>query len=50
VLSGVSQATVTVNNTLAVTADGVSVLRYRGNPTITRQDISGVSSIVGDSS
>jgi hypothetical protein len=50
VLSGVSQATVTVNNTLAVTADGVSVLRYRGNPTITRQEISGVSSIVGDSS
>jgi hypothetical protein len=50
VLSGVSQATVTVNNTLAVTADGVSVLRYRGNPTITRQDTSGVSSIVGDSS
>jgi hypothetical protein len=50
VLSGVSQATVTVNNTLAVTADGVSVLHYRGNPTITRQETSGVSSIVGDSS
>lgn len=50
VLSGVSQATVTVNNTLAVTADGVSVLRYRGNPTITRQETSGVSSIVADSS
>jgi hypothetical protein len=49
-LSGVSQATVTVNNTLAVTADGVSVLRYRGNPTITRQETSGVSSIVADSS
>ncbi|MCA1821235.1 MAG: DUF2807 domain-containing protein, partial [Pseudonocardia sp.] len=50
VLSGVSQATVTVNNTLAVTADGVSVLRYRGNPTITRQKISGVSSVVADAS
>ena len=50
VLSGVSQATVTVNNTLAVTADGVSVLRYRGNPTITRQETSGVSSVVGDAS
>lgn len=49
-LSGVSQATVTVNNTLAVTADGVSVLRYRGNPSITRQETSGVSSIVADSS
>ncbi len=49
-LSGVSQATVTVNNTLAVTADGVSVLRYRGNPSITRQETSGVSSIVVDSS
>lgn len=49
-LSGVSQATVTVNNTLAVTADGVSVLRYRGNPTITRQETSGVSSVVGDAS
>jgi Putative auto-transporter adhesin, head GIN domain len=49
-LSGVSQATVTVNKTLAVTADGVSVLRYRGNPSITRQETSGVSSIVADSS
>jgi putative autotransporter adhesin-like protein len=49
-LSGVSQATVTVNNTLAVTADGVSVLRYRGNPTITRQETSGVSSVVADAS
>ncbi|MGH3843827.1 MAG: GIN domain-containing protein, partial [Pseudonocardiaceae bacterium] len=50
VLSGVSQATVAVSNTLAVTADGVSVLRYRGNPSITRQETSGVSSIVPDSS
>lgn len=48
VLSGVSQATVAVNNTLAVTADGVSVLRYRGSPRITRQETSGVSSIVPD--
>jgi hypothetical protein len=50
VLSGVSQATLTVNKTLAVTADGVSVLRYRGNPTITRQETSGVSSVVADAS
>jgi hypothetical protein len=39
VLSGVSQAAVTVSNTLAVTADGVSVLRYRGNPTSQRLNV-----------
>jgi hypothetical protein len=50
VLSGASQATIAVSNTLAVTADGASVLRYRGNPSITRQETSGVSSIVPDSS
>lgn len=49
VLSGACQATVSVSDTLAVTADGVSVLRYRGNPRITRQQTSGVSSIVQDS-
>lgn len=46
VLSGASQANVVVSGTLAVTAAGASVLRYRGNPTITRQQISGTSSIV----
>lgn len=48
-LSGASQATVAVSDTLAATADGVSVLRYRGTPSITRQQTSGVSSIVPDS-
>jgi hypothetical protein len=49
VLSGTSHATVTVNDTLAAQTTGASVLRYRGTPTITRQQISGVSSIVRDS-
>lgn len=49
-LSGTSQATVAVSNTLAVTANGASTLRYRGNPTITRQETSGVASIAADSS
>jgi hypothetical protein len=49
-LSGASQATVAVSDTLAITADGASVLRYRGNPSITRQETSGGSSIVRDSS
>jgi hypothetical protein len=49
VLSGACQATVSVSDTLGATADGVSVLRYRGTPRITRQETSGVSSIVPDS-
>lgn len=49
VLSGACQATVGVRDTLAATANGVSTLRYRGNPQITRQQTSGVSSIVQDS-
>lgn len=49
VLSGACQATVGVSDTLAATADGVSMLRYRGNPQITRQQTSGVSSIAQDS-
>lgn len=49
VLSGACQATVGVSDTLAATANGVSTLRYRGNPQITRQQTSGVSSIVQDS-
>jgi hypothetical protein len=48
VLSGASQATVAVSDTLAVTADGASVLRYRGNPSITRQETSGAPSIVAN--
>ena len=49
VLSGASHATVTVNDTLAAQTTGVSALRYRGTPNITRQQTSGVSSIVRDS-
>lgn len=49
VLSGTSQATVAVSKTLAATANGVSVLRYRGTPRITRQQTSGVSAIVRNS-
>lgn len=49
VLSGACQATVGVSDTLAATADGMSVLRYRGTPRISRQQTSGVSSIVPDS-
>jgi Putative auto-transporter adhesin, head GIN domain len=49
VLSGTSHATVAVNDTLAAQTTGASALRYRGTPTITRQQASGVSSIVRDS-
>ncbi|MDQ2883766.1 MAG: DUF2807 domain-containing protein [Actinomycetota bacterium] len=47
-LSGASQATVTVSDTLSATADGASELRYRGAPQITHQQTSGVSSITPD--
>lgn len=49
VLSGASQATAAVSDTLAATADGASALHYRGTPRITRQQTSEVSSIVPDS-
>jgi Putative auto-transporter adhesin, head GIN domain len=48
-LSGASHATVTVTGTLAVQAAGASVLDYRGNPSVTRSQTSGMSSIVRDS-
>ncbi len=48
-LSGASHATVTVTDTLAVQAAGASMLRYRGNPSVTRSQTSGMSSIVRDS-
>ena len=44
-IAGASRATATVSDTLAATADGMSVLRYRGTPRIIRQQTSGVSSI-----
>ncbi len=48
-LSGASQATVTVTDTLAAQAAGASMLRYRGNPNVTHSQTSGMSSIVRDS-
>jgi hypothetical protein len=48
-LSGASHATVTVTDTLAVQAAGASGLRYRGNPSVTRSQTSGMSTIVRDS-
>jgi hypothetical protein len=49
VLSGASHVTVTVSDSLAAEASGVSVLRYRGTPSVIRSQTSGVSSIVRDS-
>lgn len=49
VLSGASHATVTVNDSLVARATGASVLRYRGDPTVTRAQTSGMSSITRDS-
>ncbi|MGH3934810.1 MAG: head GIN domain-containing protein [Pseudonocardiaceae bacterium] len=48
VLSGASHAAVTVSDTLAAQTTGASVLRYRGTPTITREQTSGASSIARD--
>jgi putative peptide zinc metalloprotease protein len=48
-LSGASQATVAVNGALATTAEGTSVLRYHGTPSIIRRQAFGASSIVSDS-
>lgn len=50
ILSGTSHVLVTVSDTLAVQANGVSVLRYRGTPRISRSETSGVSSVMHDSS
>ena len=44
-LSGASNAEVWVRRTLSATLSGASSLRYRGSPTLTRQDTSGGSSI-----
>lgn len=48
-LSGASQATVAVTDTLAAQVAGASVLRYRGTPKIIRSQASGMSVIVPDS-
>lgn len=49
-LSGANQATITVRDTLSAQAIGASVLQYRGNPQIIREQTLGVSSIVQDPS
>jgi hypothetical protein len=44
-LSGASQATVSVSNTISADLSGASLLRYLGSPTIVRQSVTGSSSI-----
>jgi hypothetical protein len=44
-LSGASNADVAVRRTISASLSGGSSLRYRGSPTVTRQDVSGSSSI-----
>jgi hypothetical protein len=44
-LSGASQATVSVSNTISAELSGSSLLRYRGNPTVVHQRVTGASSI-----
>ncbi|MGH4008650.1 MAG: head GIN domain-containing protein [Pseudonocardiaceae bacterium] len=45
-LSGASNATVAVSDTLAAQVSGASALRYLGSPNITRQQATGASSIL----
>lgn len=44
-LDGASNANLHITKTLSATADGVSTISYRGNPTITAQHITGLSKI-----
>jgi len=44
-LDGASNASLHVTKTLSATADGISTISYRGNPTITTQQITGLSKI-----
>jgi hypothetical protein len=44
-LSGASNAEVSVRRTISASLSGASSLRYRGSPTLTRQDVSGGSSV-----
>jgi hypothetical protein len=46
-VSGASGANVTVNTSLKVIANGASIVRFRGNPTVT-SDVSGASSVRQD--
>lgn len=45
-ISGASQAEFTVNSILEVEASGASMIEYKGNPTISKLDLSGGSSLV----
>jgi hypothetical protein len=47
-LSGASQATVAVSQDLSATVSGASQLRYVGEPTFARRDVSGASRIMKD--
>jgi Putative auto-transporter adhesin, head GIN domain len=44
-LSGASQASVSVTDTIAAELSGASILTYRGDPTFTRRKTSGTSVI-----
>jgi putative autotransporter adhesin-like protein len=44
-LSGASNAEVSVRRTISASLSGASSLRYRGSPTLTKQETSGGSSI-----
>jgi hypothetical protein len=44
-LSGASNAEVSVRRTISASLSGASSLRYRGSPTLARQDVSGGSSV-----
>ena len=45
-LSGASNASVTANGTIDLTASGASVLTYKGSATVNRLDLSGASQII----
>ena len=45
VLSGASEARINVSHELSVEASGASEIRYKGNPKITKTELSGASSI-----
>lgn len=44
-LNGASSASLHVTKTLSATADGISTVSYRGNPTVTEQRMTGLSKI-----
>ncbi|MDB4293186.1 DUF2807 domain-containing protein [Maribacter sp.] len=44
-LSGASEAFLSVSESIAIEASGASILNYKGNPVITKQELSGASEI-----